>query len=547
MPAQKQTMSRHKASSFALVVLALVVSFVACGGDGGVAPSSGNGQGGANGGPSQGGGATAAAGQTVFWTRNAQLLPLTIYLNRVETGAITGRSDAAPACGSAGAATLSAPESGSSLVEAYNAISGNWLMSLPSHSGCTAVEIVYVPAILTIAASGSGSGIIQSASRVIDCTITAGRVSATGCVNTRNAGSAYNLRATAASGSQFIGWQGGCPGVGNAQDCSYVLGASATLTAQFEPTTVASATGRLSIWTDYASAINVQVNGAATGSLTQYFATSTPTCGQVGTLTVTLPVGTHAVSGVSGSTTWNTSGSVTSGGCTLLKLSAPAGGGGTGGTTTGRLSIWTDYASAITVHVDGAAAGSLTQYFPSSTPSCGQAGTLTVTLPAGTHAVTGVSGSTTWNTSGSVTSGGCTLLKLSAPGGGGGGGSSSSSTGVRVALCVSNLQAFANATWIALPSPISGLDAKVWYSTTWSTADVVFRNRYQTAIHFNEVVYRSGINPPPRTVGRHDLSAGRVESPPGPTTGVNVGLGGSACVVVDAVRFGADSGPYYNP
>ena len=547
MPSSMATARRRNTCTSVAFILALA-SAACSGGDGGVGPTGGGGGGGETGGGSLtgGGGTSAAAGLTVYWTRNAQLLPLTLFQDRTQLGAVTTTSSAAPTC--AGAATLTAPASGSSLVEASNSAMGSWLMELPAHSGCTTVEIVYTPATLTIAAAGSGSGVVQSISRVIDCSISAGRVSTTGCSNTRNSGSLFSLRATSAPGSQFLGWVGGCAGVGEGEDCSYKLTGSSTLTAQFQPAATAPATGRLSIWTDYTSAIAVQVGGAAAGSLTQYFASGTPTCGQSGTLTLTLPVGTHSVTGASGSATWNTSGVVVSGGCTLVKLSAPSGGGGTA--STGRLSIWTDYASAIAVGVDGASVGSLTQYFASGTPTCGQSGTLTVTLAVGTHSVSGSAGSSTWNTTGSVTAGGCTLLKLSAPSGGGGtggGGGTTSSTGARVSLCVSNLQSFANSQWRALPAPLGGLDAKVYYSTTWSTADVVFRNRYVTPIHFNEVVYRSGVSPAPRTTNRHDLNAGREEGGPGANLGVNVGLGGTACVVVDMVRFNADTGPYFNP
>jgi hypothetical protein len=101
---------------------------------------------------------------------------------------------------------------------------------------------------------------------------------------------------------------------------------------------------------------------------------------------------------------------VVAGQCTLYKLNAP-----TTTTTTGRLSIWTNYSQQIAVRVDGTSVGTTTTYFSSGTPSCGQTGTITVTVAAGTHSVGGTSGSYSWNGSASVTAGGCTLYKLNAP------------------------------------------------------------------------------------------------------------------------------------
>jgi hypothetical protein len=324
----------------------------------------------------------------------------------------------------------------------------------------------------------------------------------------------------------------------------------------------------------------VKVDGAAVGSLTTYFSSGTPTCGQSGTVTVTVTPGAHRVQGESGQFTWDGTSDLVAGQCLLYQLNAPAAGGGTGGgstggggggtgggsgggAATGQLSIWTDYSQIIAIKVDGQSAGSLTQYFSSGTPNCGQAGTLTLTLAAGAHQVTGSSGSTSWNSSATVVAGQCQLYKLNAPagggtggggsggggtggggtGGGGSGGGSGSSTGTRVTAC-GTAPLYANAVWSPLPAPFEGLDVKLYWSNNFSTADVIFRNRYFSSIYFNEEVYRSGAAVPTSVGYRHSIKASSEETPPGPNLGVNVGVNGRACVVVQQVRFGSDTGPY---
>jgi len=173
--------------------------------------------------------------------------------------------------------------------------------------------------------------------------------------------------------------------------------------------------GQLSVWTNYTSPIAVKVDGNAAGTLTTYFQNARPACGQAGTITVSVPGGVHAVSGLSGQVTWNGTISIIAGQCTLYELEAPQ---SPPPSATGQVSIWTDYPNQIGVRVDGNAAGTLTSYFSNGAPVCGQAGTLTLTLPAGAHGINGVSGSVTWNGTATVVAGQCTLYKLDAPAGG---------------------------------------------------------------------------------------------------------------------------------
>ena len=89
--------------------------------------------------------------------------------------------------------------------------------------------------------------------------------------------------------------------------------------------------------------------------------------------------------------------------------------GGNNGPATGQLSIWTNYSTQIAVGVDGNSVGTTTKYFPFGPPSCGQAGTITLTLAAGTHSVSGMSGQYRWNGTATILPGVCTVYELDAP------------------------------------------------------------------------------------------------------------------------------------
>lgn len=92
---------------------------------------------------------------------------------------------------------------------------------------------------------------------------------------------------------------------------------------------------QLSFWLDgnAGAPVSVTVDGAYAGQLTSYF-TSTPNCGQNGTLTITTTAGSHTVSASGGGKTWNaTTTNAVSGQCSLFKFIVPAGGGGGNGNT----------------------------------------------------------------------------------------------------------------------------------------------------------------------------------------------------------------------
>lgn len=84
-------------------------------------------------------------------------------------------------------------------------------------------------------------------------------------------------------------------------------------------------------------------------------------------------------------------------------------------TATGRVSIWTNNSTTIdSVYVDGLSVGGLNTFFANGAPSCGQSGTITKTLPVGTHTVKASNSTQSWaSTNVTITEGVCTPFKLS--------------------------------------------------------------------------------------------------------------------------------------
>lgn len=92
------------------------------------------------------------------------------------------------------------------------------------------------------------------------------------------------------------------------------------------------------------------------------------------------------------------------------------GGGGstTPVATTGQIAVWTSRStgSSIAVSIDNASVGSLDSYF-NSTPTCGNAGTITRTLSAGTHTLSATATGGSWGPSSfTITAGSCLTYQL---------------------------------------------------------------------------------------------------------------------------------------
>ena len=84
---------------------------------------------------------------------------------------------------------------------------------------------------LTITGTGSGNGLVNSTPAGINCTITAGRISTSGCSANFNSGTIVNLSGTATQTSHsFVGWSGPCKGRGV---CTLSMTAARTASARF--------------------------------------------------------------------------------------------------------------------------------------------------------------------------------------------------------------------------------------------------------------------------------------------------------------------------
>ncbi len=95
---------------------------------------------------------------------------------------------------------------------------------------------------------------------------------------------------------------------------------------------------------------------------------------------------------------------------------SPGNGAGTGGgNATGQIAVWSGTASGgdISVFIDNTLVGTLTRYY-TSTPNCGDSGTVTKTLPIGTHIISGkATGGTSWGpTNVTITAGGCLTVEF---------------------------------------------------------------------------------------------------------------------------------------
>ena len=227
----------------------------------------------------------------------------------------------------------------------------------------------------------------------------------TGTVTTEVKVGQHNCRVSSADGQ--VSWQQTVTAVEGCQPVEV----SASVAPPPPPP---SATGEVSFWEDANDNghgnVNVFVDGRSAGTLTSWFA-SQPSCGQQGTLTVTLSQGQHSVSASTqdNQIQWNDTITVAAGCQTweLRGLAPPAG---------AQLSIWGDPTTNghgyIAIYVDGNYFGALSSYF-SSVPACGQQGTATGPVAPGQHTYTAASqdGLVHWN--GVVTvAPGCNLFRF---------------------------------------------------------------------------------------------------------------------------------------
>lgn len=92
------------------------------------------------------------------------------------------------------------------------------------------------------------------------------------------------------------------------------------------PAPAPAATGQITIWTALTTvpggSININIDNINAGSVTTFLVAPPTACGQTGTLTVTLPVGLHTLTGASAAPgmNWSASPTIVANQCLAIKL-----------------------------------------------------------------------------------------------------------------------------------------------------------------------------------------------------------------------------------
>lgn len=158
--------------------------------------------------------------------------------------------------------------------------------------------------------------------------------------------------------------------------------------------------------------INVVCNGI-TRTITSVYATA-PSCGASGTANFDLSPGTYSYTASCSGKTWNSTITITAGGCNRIQLTSSG-----GGSTTGQGMFWvaTDLGCGnITVVCNGISRTISTVY--ATSPPCGTSGTATFDLSPGTYSYSASCSGKTWSGTITITAGGCNKIQLTSSGGG---------------------------------------------------------------------------------------------------------------------------------
>ena len=388
-------------------VLLGALLLAACGG--GDSPTDPTPPGGGGGGPGTNPPAPTT-GQVVFWTDNAALAPIAVDVNGT-SGSISSAHAAAPACGAAGAYTVTLP-AGSHTFTGSNGAGFSWNGSVPvAAGGCTPWRLYST----TPPPAATGQVVFWTDNaQLAPITVQVNGVS--GSITAAHAAAP----ACGASGAYTVTLPAGPQSFSGSNPAGLTWNGSVTVTAGacttfrlFSSATPppAPSTGQVAFWTDNAllAPISVKV-GTLAGSITGAH-TAAPACGAAGAYTVTLPAGSHAYTASNAAgLQWSGTATVTAGACTTVRLfnNAPP-----PAPTTGQVAFWTDNASLAPISVRvGTLTGAITGAHTAA-PACGAAGAYTVTLPAGSHAYTASNAAgLQWSGTATVTAGGCTRLRL---------------------------------------------------------------------------------------------------------------------------------------
>lgn len=158
-----------------------------------------------------------------------------------------------------------------------------------------------------------------------------------------------------------------------------------------------SSTGQLTIWISsdlgYGT-ITVNCNNQ-TKYITQYYSTSTPSCGSSGCATFNITPGLYNLKASAGSASWNFSLNVVSNGCNNLRLLPPTSGGG-GGSNIGHLTVYSVQNRGTITVTCGGQTRYITSYYPNQ-PACLAYGCATFDLPYGNYSIVGSNSNYSWN------------------------------------------------------------------------------------------------------------------------------------------------------
>lgn len=142
-------------------------------------------------------------------------------------------------------------------------------VALASAAGAVATAAVSpVPThMLSVDIAGTGSGTINGGS--VDCFAQAGAPVGP-CSVSDESGSRVTLTASAAKGSVFAGWSGGCTGTGS---CSVTLNSNVTVTAKFTLAAVSAKSGTLAVSSSRTASLAMTCRGPGTCNGTIAFST----------------------------------------------------------------------------------------------------------------------------------------------------------------------------------------------------------------------------------------------------------------------------------
>lgn len=155
--------------------------------------------------------------------------------------------------------------------------------------------------------------------------------------------------------------------------------------------------------------IEVTVEEVSAGTITKYYSSGEPECGSEGCVTVEKKSGSYSYSAeAADGTTWSGNIEIKSGECRSLRLYVS--------NETGQGIFWTDAdygVGKISVYVEETYEGQITGFYSTGTPDCGSEYCVTIERSPGTYSFRAVSDNETeWNSSITITSGGCKTMRL---------------------------------------------------------------------------------------------------------------------------------------